>query len=167
MYIRVDVTFPISESSTVNAAASWISICLTICLCLGFSPDRSIWSSTFLCCSLILISGTTSVLVSLFTSFATVDTTAWRSCTCTVWDSCFYNGVMLEICWILLMVVFFHRMIPCLELYNTGIHNQWFVPGLTVTIVLSLNLPVTQSLLFRIASIFGSATEIELAWCIY
>ena len=95
MYIRVDVTFPISESSTVNAAASWISICLTIYLCLGFSPDRPIWSSTFLWCSLILISGTASVLVSLFTSFATVGTTAW--CICTVWHSCSCNGVMLEI----------------------------------------------------------------------
>ena len=59
------------------------------------------------------------------THFVVVDTTAWLFCTCNVRRSCFCNGVMLEICRVLPMVVFFfYRMIPCLELFNADIHNQ-------------------------------------------
>ena len=41
------------------------------------------------------------------THFVVVDTTKWRFCNCNVRRSCFCDGVMLEICWVLPMVVVF------------------------------------------------------------
>ena len=106
------------------------------------APHRSvkikIWVNFFSSFELFLAMSFLAIL--LFTLFVTLDATVWCSFTC--------NSVMFEIWWSLPMVMFFWKIIAWSKLFNTGILNRWFGPGLTVTFELTVSKPLGSLISF-------------------